>query len=141
MGRYDQAEQEFKVAASLSPLNVHARNRMGLLYLREGRPAAAEREFPASLAIAPNVVAFNALGEFFKQRNDRFQAERAFKAALALNPADLEARLDLASLYAAAGLLSEAAEQYREVLRIDPLNPHAAASLEKIARGGDKAPR
>ena len=78
MGLRDQAEKEFLTVVNLSPLNYHARNRLGRIYLDADRVKQAEEQFRLSLESAPNVVAFDALGDMYLRQGVRTMAESAF---------------------------------------------------------------
>jgi protein O-mannosyl-transferase len=133
MGQRDQAEEQYRIASELAPLNLHIHNRLGNLYFSERRFAEAEKEFAVSASIAPNVVAYDALGRILMQRDDRATAEKMFGRSIALNPGDIAARLNLATLYVADGRIEEAIEQYRAVLKTDPQNAGARQALGQLA--------
>ena len=59
-------------------------------------------------------------------------AESAYRAALALNPDDLSARENLASVAAQAGHLDEAESLYLEVLRVAPSDRDTRANLAQV---------
>jgi tetratricopeptide (TPR) repeat protein len=59
-------------------------------------------------------------------------AESAYRGALALNPDDLSARENLASVAAQSGHLDRAESLYIEVLRIDPSDRDTRANLAQV---------
>lgn len=136
MGMKNGAEFQYKVAERLAPLNLHIHNRLGGLYLGEGRIEEAEKQFSISVSIAPNVVAYDALGEILAQRQAPAAAEIMFGRSISLNPSDLRARASLAALYRSSGRTAQAAEQYRTILKFDPQNGVAQEELRKLAEIG-----
>lgn len=127
-----EAEQEMRTALKLSPLDLHLRNRLGLLYLSEGRLEEARKQFESSVAIAPNVVAYNKLGEIHLLHGAPDAAQKALQSALKLNPADVFAMLKLGGLYAAQGRKADAILQYRAVLMLQPQNAQAREALNQL---------
>ena len=133
MGRVGPAEAELRVALTLSPLNIGARNRLGELLLdEEGRTDEAEEQFRASVRTEPNAFAYDFLGEIAIRRGTLEEAERDFRAALSLDESDSAAHCGLGYLYKAAGRRAEALSQYQAGLVKDPTNPEALAAVQEL---------
>lgn len=62
-----------------------------------------------------------------------YEARKKYKALIEMDPSNLEARFDLAQVYARNRLWEEAAEQYRDILQIDARHRRARDALYKNA--------
>lgn len=56
LGRFAEAEAEYRQAVELRPQHPAARNNLGLLYLRQGRLPEAEAQFRALLQVSPDNI-------------------------------------------------------------------------------------
>jgi Flp pilus assembly protein TadD len=134
MGKMDRAEEQFRAAVLLFPLDFNAHNLLGKLYFDSHRPAEAEQQFRQSLQCEPNLAAYDHLGYIYMQWGDRDRAEKAFKAALALKSTDSRAHFNLGLIYAATGRTPQAVEELHAALAADPNNPEILSALEKLRR-------
>jgi Flp pilus assembly protein TadD len=130
----DRAEEHFRAAVLLSPLNFNAHNLLGKLYFDSKRLTEAEPQFRQSLQCEPNLAAYDHLGYIYVQWGDPGRAERAFKAALAMNRTDSHAHCNLGLIYAATGRTAQAREELQLALKADPNNPEILSALEKLRR-------
>ena len=67
MGKLDRAEEQFRAAVLLSPLNFNAHNLLGKLYFDSKRLPEAEQQFRQSLQCEPNLAAYDHLGYIYVQ--------------------------------------------------------------------------
>jgi Flp pilus assembly protein TadD len=130
----DRAEEQFRIAISISPFNFAAHNVLGKLYFDSARLNEAEQQFRESLQVEPNSAAYDYLGYIYTQWSDPNRAESAFKSALVMNGADSHAHYHLGLIYAAAGRDSEALAELQTALASDPNNPEILSALEKLRR-------
>ncbi len=94
-GNLKQAVNYYQQAAQLDPLDVAGQSNLATVYLQTGRLADAERVFRWVLAIQPYAPAYNGLGMVADKRNDVATARRNFERAVQLDPAYVEAQLNL----------------------------------------------
>jgi Tfp pilus assembly protein PilF len=91
--------------------------------LRLDRSGAGARQVPPQVANA-----YDAL-----RQGNLAAARRGYESALAADPANVDARLGLATIEARGGNRAAAAQHYRRVLDSDPRNGTAAAGLAALA--------
>jgi Tfp pilus assembly protein PilF len=132
LGEMDHAEEQFRAAIGLFPLNFNAHNLLGKLYFDTQRIPEAEQQFRQSLQCEPNLAAYDYLGYSYVQQGNIEKAEETFKAALRFNSADSHAHFNLGKIYISAGRKREAAEELKAALSSDPDNAEIRAALEKL---------
>jgi len=132
MGRYPEAELQLRAAVAVGPLNPHARNQLGLLYLRESRVAEAREQFLQSLQGGATAEACEALGKIEADAGERPAAIRYFRQALGIDPYDSRAHFGLAAVYAAHADVPQAIQEYQEGLKTDPHNAEALGALRGL---------
>ena len=132
MGDDSQAELQLRAAVALSPLNTHARNALGQLYLDSGRWSAAAEEFHHSVESEPNPVGYDALGDIAMHWGETGNAEADYRGALAIAPFDSHALFALGAIDAAAGRAAQALKDYNLGFETDPANPEALAAARKL---------
>jgi protein O-mannosyl-transferase len=133
LGRWQEAEQEFKTVVSLAPpFDVSARNDLGQLYLDEGRFQEAEAQFRSSLGIKPTMAAWLGLGISRWRQGDTREAERDLKNAEAMGDADGRIHVALGLLYKATGRRAQALEEYQASLKTNLNDPQTKAAFQKL---------
>ncbi|HEV2177507.1 MAG TPA: tetratricopeptide repeat protein [Terriglobia bacterium] len=130
------AELQLRAAVALSPLNAHARNELGQLYLNSGRLLDAAEQFQRSVESEPNPVAYDALGDIEMRRGETGKAKGSFSRALVLGPFDSHAHFALGAIDAAAGRAAQALDEYNQGLQTDPANSEALAAVRKLKNPG-----
>ena len=86
-------------ATELDPGLRRVHYHAGLVYIREGRPADAEREFDAELTLSPdNTDVQYHLGYAHLLQSQRDKAQALFQAVVAANPQHAEAQYQLGKL-------------------------------------------
>jgi protein O-mannosyl-transferase len=136
MNRTGDAEREFREAVELAPLNSLARNAYGHFLLDQSRPAEAQQQFAASAADDPNSDALGNLGDLLARAGDVAKARAAYQVAIALSPFDNRSLVGLASLDEQAGRRTEALQEYRASLDMDPNNAGALAAVQRLSSPG-----
>ncbi|MGO8792066.1 MAG: tetratricopeptide repeat protein [Terriglobia bacterium] len=139
LGRASDAELQLQAAVALAPLSVQTRNELGGFYLNAGRFQESEDQFRASAASIPNAAAFDSLGDIALRQGQRDAAEQDFRRAVGLEQFDLRGHFGLAEILEAKGQTSEAVEQYRAGLSVDPNNQKAKAALQRLASNSPHA--
>ena len=110
----------------LEELPEHTNARVGLAQSlqRSGQHRAAMLHYEKILAHEPeNAAALNGLGVIQKISGRLADACNSLKRAAASAPDAAEVRINLASALALSGEETESINEYREALRLDPLNP------------------
>jgi len=133
MGRFVDAEREYRLAVELAPLSASARNDFGEFLLDSGRPEEAHEQYSLSAQADPNSEAQVNLGKFLVSEGDLERATAAYRSAVALDPFDGRARFGLAALDERAGRLTEALSGYRAVLETDPNNEDAREAVLRLS--------
>jgi len=137
-GKLKEAVSYYEQAAQLNPLDIAGQNNLGLAYLQTGRLADAERTFQWVLAVQPYAPAYNGLGIVADKRKEAAVARKNFERAVQLDPAYVEAQLNLGMLCTQAhdipcartafrAFLAKATPDYGDVI---PKVKMALASME-----------
>jgi protein O-mannosyl-transferase len=85
---FERARRQFAAAAALSPGEASPRNNMGVLLIREGRPAEATPWLHAAIRLNPALPsAYGNLGVAYETLGDRAAARAAFEGGLRIAPA------------------------------------------------------
>jgi tetratricopeptide (TPR) repeat protein len=128
---------------------------LGAVYLRLGRPQAAERVYVEALRRGIESAAIRLdLGRIHERRGAGERAEAEWLRALAIDPARIEALFHLGELYREAGRLADAEARFRTALKVNPDYVYAwnglgrtlaasrpEAALEAFQRAVELAPR
>lgn len=93
----------------------------------EATTSGAGLDYETSLTVATNVQNEKRAKELKDYRSR--QAEDAYRELISAEPANFEARFDLAQLYHSTGKTAKAIEQYEEIVRLSPLHREAPLAL------------
>jgi choline-sulfatase len=134
-GNCARAEPEFTAAIDGGLPGTDAQLGLATCLGRRNDVAGAERVLRDAQRREPDspVIAAN-LGLVFASRNDWPAAIRELTAAIAKDPALLEARFNLALVYAKAGRRSDAAAAARDLLTRLPANAPQRPEVERLLR-------
>ncbi len=102
------------------------------IYAKEKNFNKAIENYLIAIKLNPNsFAAYNNLGNimFYINRNE---AIKFYQQSIRINPNQIDARLNLGIAYYYEGKLNLAAEQFNEVLKIDPKNEKALVMLKKM---------
>jgi tetratricopeptide (TPR) repeat protein len=115
----DAALREWKRELEISPKHVPARLEIAFEYVKRGEPEAGLPYAKEAVELAPGLfVAHNALGRILEQTGDTVGAVRELERARDLAPKSPETRMALASAYAKAGRMAEAARERAEFQKL-----------------------
>ena len=127
---WPEAARLYRKVAVAAPRHAATFQRLGLIALREGRPADAAAEFRRSLSIEPaDPVCLNNLGNVLRELGKQRDAVSAYRRALELEPAYPSALYNLAGTLALLGEHEQAAGNYRELLKLAPQDAEAWNAL------------
>ena len=127
LGRYNEAEREFKEAIMIKPNDVEYRCYLANLLVELGseRYEDAKKEFEEALRLKPNdYLTHNDFGVLLHKWERYDEAEREFKDALGLNPEKTKEagiRINLGALFeewGCYGHYEEAKSEYEEAIAI-----------------------
>ena len=99
-GEMDRAVNLFQKAVELSPGDVIARDRLGLVCRKVGNSEKAMESFEKAIRINPLYApAYKHLGIIFKEKGDRAQAVKFLKKSLQLDPYNKRTIWELYKVY------------------------------------------
>ncbi|MGH7972994.1 MAG: tetratricopeptide repeat protein [Limisphaerales bacterium] len=130
------AEQQWRELIELQPSSALPAFNLGSLLETLNRPSEALECYGQSLRIrADYYPAQLALGALCLRLGDYPRALKCLAQAVNQKPASIAARLDLAQALLGSQKPSQAEQQFREVLRLDPYNQAALRGLDAMAGG------
>ncbi len=123
----------YRATARNSPRSPRARYNLGNVYLAEGRPAAAEREYRESLRLKPwDLQCRRNLGAAFLRLQRIPEAVREYEAAVSLDPGNPVSLSLLGAAYGLAGRLEEALRVLERSIDLNPRYPQAYNNLGSV---------
>ncbi len=139
-----QADQEYRAVLAAKPTRIEPYFDVLSYFQHQNSPTDMQAAIQGAAQISPNDPRLTYWrGVTFVLSNSNLpEAEKDLKAYLASTPdrsdwpSHAAAREWLGRLYEAQGKRSEAAEQYRAALQLDPDSKEAKARLEKLEKGG-----
>jgi protein O-mannosyl-transferase len=103
LGRYDQAEENLRVAARLDEKSAVAHSLWAAMLARKKDYAGAIEEYRKSLAIEQDFSAWNNLGDAHENMGNLAEAEESYRQAEAMNPASAVVHYNLGSVLGKLG--------------------------------------
>ncbi len=132
MGRNQEADWQFRIAITLSPLSTSAHNSYGKFLLAQSRSEDARAQFEQSVAADFNTDAYDQLGDIYLDWQDFPRAEKAFRHALAGNAFDSHAHFGLGRALEFSSRPAEALREYESGLAMDPSDATAKAAAKRL---------
>jgi Tfp pilus assembly protein PilF len=132
MGRDAEAEWQFRIATTLSPLSTRAHNGYGKFLFHEGRLEDARKEYDRSVAADSNTDAYDQLGKIYFRWQDFPRAEQAYRHALAADNFNVDAHVGLGQVLEATGHPLDALREFDKALEMDPSEPVAKAAALRL---------
>jgi tetratricopeptide (TPR) repeat protein len=140
--KFDLAEVEYRQVLAAKPKDLDAYFDVATFFQRQNKPSDMEAAIQAAAQVNPNDprLSFYRGVSRVVSSAEPARAEEYLKAYLATTPdrsdwpSHAAAREWLGRLYEAQGKRSEAAEQYREALQLDPGRKQARARLEQLEK-------
>ncbi len=137
--RFDQAQEEFRLAVERAPqVSTHVYN-LGLTYARMGDFDGAISHFQAALELDPNSEsAIQELAKSYSQVGRYEEARESFQRALELNPYSPSVLYNIAVFYRYLGEDEFSRRMFRAVLQVAPNHVPSACQLAELmdAEGG-----
>ena len=136
---YENSEKSLKEALKLNNYLTDARNTLGAVYLKTGRPAEAQKVFQECLKDTtyphPELVLYN-LGTIQLDEKRASEAEQTFRRAVEANPKYARGYYGLGQALLQSGRREEARKSFEKVIALDPASPEAVKAKEAL---GDPA--
>jgi tetratricopeptide (TPR) repeat protein len=121
-------------AIDIAPNNYGYQNLMGIVLLKQGKLAEAEKHFRMAMAINPQFPdAYYQLGKCALDKDPQ-NAIKLITHALALDPDHSLANTEIGVILAISGRLAEAESHFRRALKRDPNNELAQENLNIVER-------
>lgn len=136
----EKAESLLMKAASVNPMGIQTRFRLGLLYVSQNQYTEAKEVFEEAARIDPLLADtyFN-LGYIHAMTRDYDMAEKMYARVVDLAPAYLdEAYFNLATVQEKGGRIDESLVNLEHALAVNPENQPARDSLERLKRDSGK---
>ena len=140
-----EAEHHFREALRIKPDHHPARSNLAEALSRQGRNAEALAEIQTVIrqledkvrkasAEKPGFMAsdYQMLGNLQQRAGQSDEAEASWQMAASLAPNSPEPRMSLAGMYLESGRLDDAAEQFRQLIELNPADWSALRSLALI---------
>lgn len=129
---YQAALKELNFANKIRPNNHNIIYSFGVIYYYLNRLDEAEGKFKEAMAISPFFVdAYYNLGFLYNRRQRFDKAIEVLEKAAFLDPDDIAVTFELARVYQAKGMIREAKEQLRLILKKTRYRPRHRAAIEK----------
>jgi len=133
LGRYDEAENEYRKIVSVLPDDPNALSRLGFVLARKGEFDEAISVSDKALKISPELAEARLnLGFAYIGKNDLEKAVEQYEKGLAIEPNNAIARSELGVAFFKLGEIDKAVESFEQALKIDPENSAAKGNLEFV---------
>jgi O-antigen ligase len=107
--------------------------KIGWIYAKEKKWELAIKNYQAAQRMSPQTPGpYNNLGNIYFLTGNRPAAIACWQQSLIVAPGQLDSRLNLATAFYYQGRLKEAADELKEVLKIDPHNEKAIVLLKQM---------
>jgi Tfp pilus assembly protein PilF len=134
MGRDAEADWQFRIATTLTPLSTRAHNGYGKFLLQVGRMDDARNEYERSVAADSTTDAYNQLGKIYLSWQDTPRAEKAFRNALRVDAFNSDAHFGLGQVLEFTGHSADALREYEKGLEMDPSNDAGKAAAARLRK-------
>jgi tetratricopeptide (TPR) repeat protein len=142
LGRYEEAENQFRLAVHIKPDCPEAHNNLGKMLQSTGRIADAQNALERALRLKPNFVdARINLGRMLLQLGRVPAAKAHFQQVLQEAPHDASALFGMGQAAKLEGRFEDAGHMFKRVLEVDSKSPAAWAALVSTRKmtAGDHA--
>ena len=139
LGETDHAVAVYHRALDIDSELRYAHYKAGLVWLRSGKPAEAQKEFEAELARFPNdaITLYN-LGFVYLQQNHNDEARETFEKAIPADPNHANAQYQLGKMLLDAGEVKPAIAHLEMAARLSPDIDYVHYQLQVAYRKDDR---
>jgi O-antigen ligase len=107
--------------------------KLGWIYAKEKNFRKAIENFERAVRLNPELFgAYNNLGNIYFHLGNRAKSIEYYKKSLQINNNQVDSHLNLGITYYYEGRLKEAADEFNDVLKIDPENDRAIVMLKRM---------
>jgi tetratricopeptide (TPR) repeat protein len=139
LGDSDRAVHDYHRAVESDPSLRYANYKAGLVWLRAGKPAEAQKEFEAELARFPeDANTLYNLGFTHLQQNHNDQARAMFESAIAKEPNHANAQYQLGKMLLDGGEVKPAIQHLEAAARLSPDIDYIHYQLQVAYRKDDR---
>ncbi|EIF32883.1 hypothetical protein BCh11DRAFT_00624 [Burkholderia sp. Ch1-1] len=132
--RMRDAESGYQRALALSPLNVHALHRMGLVCVHLKKIAEADTYLERALNADPaRADLWEHAGLIAAMKGEYIRSEAFYRRALGLSGSTATLHRNLADCLRLSGRLADAKVQYKKALSIEPDLHHAIRAIARLS--------
>ena len=132
MDRAQEAEWQFRIATTISPLSTRAHNDYGKFLFDADRLDDARSQYERSVEVDPTGEACDRLGDIYFRWKDFPRTEQAFRRGILLNPFDSHAHFGLGQVLESLARPGEALHEYEAGLETDPTDVTAKAAVVRL---------
>ncbi|MEC4683246.1 MAG: tetratricopeptide repeat protein [Nitrospirota bacterium] len=136
--RFEEAERYFLQLTDIDPLHPRVHQLLGLLYSEQGKWDEAIMELEEAIEIEPSDETMRELGWTLNMVGDKDGAISVLEEALDMNPMNLQARIDLGSIYMDQENYERAIAEWKIAQKQDPGNSDIKTFLEKAREQVEK---
>ncbi len=140
-GLVEEVAEELEKQLKSDPDNVQLRFSLANVYLRQGNPEAAVREFETCVARQPTPELQSSLGKAALAAGDYEKASKAFVAVAALQPRWPDVQYNMGLVARSLGNTDQALEHFSKAVELNPRYREAlyerAQLLEELGRGDE----
>ncbi|MFB6247071.1 MAG: tetratricopeptide repeat protein [Salinibacter sp.] len=135
-GRLGAAEAQLRTVVDYNPVySARSWFNLGVIRLKDGRPASARDAFAEAIRVDPDLVQGHMqLGRLASKNNRYTAAVDHFRRALAVDSTHAKAYGSLGIVYLQTNRPAQARRMFRKVLELDPNNRAARRILRKLSR-------
>ena len=136
--RFEEAERYFLALTDIDPLHPRVHQLLGLLYSEQGKWDEAIMELEEAIEIEPSDETMRELGWTLNMVGDRDGAISVLEEALDMNPMNLQARIDLGTIYLDQEAYDRAISEWKIAQKQDPGNTTIKSFLDKAREKVEK---
>ena len=136
--RFEEAERYFLQLTDIDPLHPRVHQLLGLLYSEQGKWDEAIMELEEAVEIEPSDETMRELGWTLNMVGDKDGAITVLEEALDMNPLNIQARIDLGTIYMDQKDYERAIAVWKIAQKQDPGNSAIKSFLEKAVQQVEK---
>jgi protein O-mannosyl-transferase len=140
VGRDAEAEWQFRVATTLTPLSTRAHNGYAKFLFQAGRLEDARNEYERSVEADSTTDAYDQLGKIYLTWKDLPRAEQSFRRALAVDNFNIDAHVGMGQILEATGHPADALREFEKGLELDPSDAIAKAAAVRLRANTSQKP-
>jgi len=124
---------DLEALALKHPTEAAVFEKLGWVYAKEKNFNEAIKNYRTAIRLKPDLPGpYNNIGNILFLANRLDEAIGYYEKSISVKPDQIDSRINLALAYYYRGRLGPAAEQIKEVLRLDPANEKAALLMKKM---------